>query len=83
MLHENPYFGNSMGWNDFGWHWFMGFHGILTLLLLAAIVTIGFAICRDMRRNRTTDTAVSVLENRYAVGEIDRAEFLQKRQELT
>lgn len=72
-----------MGWTDFGWHWFMGFHGILTLLFLAVIVFIGFAIFRDMRKNRTTDTAVSVLENRYAMGQIDRDEFLQKRQELT
>jgi len=66
-----------------GMAWMMA----LPTLFLIALVIGGIAIARAVsnRAGRTTDTAasaVSLLEERYARGEIDADEFDQRRKHL-
>ena len=83
-----------MWWNgqyqDMGqwmtWAWWMPFHGILSLLFLILIVVGIVAVVRNVsggrggRRSRSP--GLDVLEERYARGEIDREEYLQKKRDL-
>jgi putative membrane protein len=75
-----PYWGN--GWGGMGW-------GGIVMLLFWVLVIAGVIVL--LRRIRTRDldpdrapqrTALDTLKERYARGEIDRAEFEQKRRDL-
>lgn len=39
-----------MAWADGGWHWLLGFHGLLSIVFVAVIVFALVAIVRDLRR---------------------------------
>lgn len=76
---------NDMG--DFGW--FPGF-GWLFMLLFWGLVILGIvAIVKWLAsagaggNTPRARTALDILEERYARGEIDREEFEQKRRDLT
>lgn len=76
------YEGYGMGWHGLGWLGMALFWLILILLVLAAVKYL-----MDGRRSSTPDgerkpDALAVLEERYARGEIDREEFLKKRDDL-
>ena len=76
-----------MGWGD-GWHWFAGLHGIVWFLLLVAVLVAVVALIRylwrggEAGRGAAARTALAILEERYARGEIDREEYLQKKKDL-
>ena len=78
-----------------GWMW--GFGGLamiafwlITLVLLLAGIKFLFggggslfdSSSNVQRRERSGSSALAVLEERYAKGEIGREEFLQKRQDI-
>lgn len=69
-----------MGW----WMWGAGIFGVL--FWLAVFVLIVVAIWKLFRSGREGngggDSALRVLRERYARGEIDREEFQQKRRDL-
>lgn len=69
------------GWD--GWIWPMAAHGLMGLLWLVLLVA-GIAILVRLLGggSRRQDSAVAVLELRYANGEIDRDEFLARRKDL-
>lgn len=74
-----------MDW--FGWHGPMGMGGLYMLLLLALVVLAVAVLMRwmlgstdDPRRQRRTP--LDILEERYASGEIGRAEYEEKRRDL-
>jgi putative membrane protein len=77
-----PYWGH--GWNGMGWG------GALLMLLFWVLLVAGVIVL--LRRLRARDlgpdnevpqkTALDILEERYARGEIDREEFEQKRRDL-
>jgi putative membrane protein len=73
-------------------HWFFWpfvffwpFHGLLTILVIVLICSLIFGRRHyhyyDQPRSSRSD-ALAVLEGRYARGEIDREEYLQKRKDL-
>lgn len=70
------------GW--FGW-WPMG--GLLWLVVVALLIVGLFAVVRRApgQRNGSSDNsgALKVLDERYARGEIDRDEYLQRRKEIS
>ena len=67
-------------WHDFGGG-MMWIFWILILLALAGFVTFS---ARQAGKSRNRDkTALEILEERYARGEIDRDEFRQMRDDLT
>lgn len=71
------------------WGWWMPFHGILSLLLLILVIVGIVALIRSLLgygvhgvRGRGRPPGLDVLEERYAKGEIQRDEYLQKKRDL-
>ena len=78
-----------MMWNwdggDWWWSWWMFAHGISSLLSVVLIVVIVIVLARVLSgsgRSAHNRGALAILEDRYAKGEIDRTEYLQKKQDL-
>ena len=76
------YEGYGMGWHGLGWLGMAFFWLILILLVLAVVKYL-----KGGRRSNAPDSgkkpdALAVLEERYAKGEINREEYLQKRDDL-
>ena len=74
-----------------GWGWGMGlFHSLFWLVILGLIV---WAVVVFVRSNTAStgegagpsrsSPGLAILEERYARGEIDREEYLQKKRDLT
>lgn len=68
------YDGGMMGW---GWSWLIGV--VLFVLLIALVGGLAAGLVRHERH----DDALEALRLRYARGEIDRAEYDERRQALT
>ena len=65
------------------WHEFGGAMWVLWILIVVAVVWLAAAATRrDRNAGRREKSALEILEERYARGEIDRDEFLQKRNDL-
>jgi putative membrane protein len=82
-----------MWWNgacqNAGWGGWMLFHGIFSLLLLLLVIVGIVALVRliikpGARPGETSarSAGLDVLEQRYASGEIERDEYLQKKSDL-
>jgi putative membrane protein len=74
----------------FGFWFFSPFHGLFSLLVIILIFSLIFGRRRYYwygppwwyRHPADRSDARSILEERYAKGEIQREEYLQKRQDL-
>ena len=85
------WFSDGMYWDEMGmmgWGW-TPFHGIVTLLLLVVAIVAAVALVRAISGRRDgggfpdrRPRALDFLEERYAKGEIDRDEYLQKRGDI-
>jgi putative membrane protein len=64
-----------------GWGWMMGGFMIFWLLILALIIAglVWFLRSKSLGRR---SPAIETLEQRYARGEINREEYLQKKQDI-
>jgi putative membrane protein len=71
-------------WDHSGWYWAMGLHGIFWLILIALIVVTIVAPIRSSRRGPagTDRSAKSAMDTRYARGEINRSEYLERKRDL-
>lgn len=77
-----------MGWGGFGWLW--PFHFLIPLLILGLIVAAVVAAIRysgsgwEDRPGRAGrgSPGLDALDERYARGEINREEYLQKRRDI-
>ena len=76
-----------------GWTWAMGVHGIVWLIFLVLLVVGAVMLIRYLWRAGHAphyphhhawgaESALAILETRYARGEIEREEYLQKKQDL-
>lgn len=82
---DGPFYGMMSGWG--GWAW--PFMGIVPLLFLAALIAVVVLLVRyaagggghppPMERR---SPGLDALEERYARGEIDRDEYLQKKKDI-
>ena len=81
-----------MGWN-MGWGGGMFFGGFLSLLVLLAVIVLAVRLIRNTGSGDTTpsndgerrvrhDEPLSILQTRYANGEINQEEFETKRRDL-
>jgi putative membrane protein len=84
---NEPYYGHHMWYG--GWHtWFFG--PLMMLVFIAVIVVVVVLIVRWLGgpahgpapHHRAGDAALDILRERYARGEIDKAEFEEKRASL-
>ena len=64
-------------WFDYGFHWML-FGPAMMLLFIAAMISIGYLVMRALRPSRPLD----ILRERYARGDIDQAEFEERRRIL-
>lgn len=87
------YWGNMMGGYGPGYngnYWWMGLIGMaLQVIFWIAIVAIVFRLIRGNHANhsgnnfnRNNDTALDILRERYAKGEIDSEEYTRRKEEL-
>ena len=78
-----PYGG---GYGFMGWMPFMGIFWLLILFLIAAAAMGMFrrhgAMSDWHERGDRRSTGLAILEERYARGEINREEYLQKKQDI-
>lgn len=78
-----PYTDGHMGWGD-GWGYMFG-GGILMLLFWVAVIAlIVWLVLAALRRGPAIGgrSALDILEERYARGEIDREDYEARRQDL-
>ena len=76
---------DSWGMGGFGWMWFMPVLGI------AVIAVVAWAVVASARRSNgpggsdspRIDSALDLLKKRYARGEIDKAEYEEKKKDLS
>jgi putative membrane protein len=74
------------GMGLFGWSLFPG-HGVVFVLFWVLVVLAIVGIARGSRRRAALEgparsSGLDILEERYAKGEIQRDEYLQKKQDL-
>lgn len=81
--------GSMDGWG-WGWTWGMGMiHGLLWwVLVILGIVVLARLLARESgaaaaQPGPAPETALEILQKRYARGEIGKAEFEEKRRDLT
>ncbi len=72
-------------WDHTGWYWTMGLHGAFWLALIALVVITALVLMRSSNRGlaRVEGPAIAVLDARYARGEIDRGEYLERKRDLS
>ena len=76
-----------MGYDGSGWHGGVGFHLFFWVVFLAIVIAVGVALVRYLWRaglgGESRAGAVALLDERYAKGEIQRDEYLQKKKDLS
>ena len=85
--------GTGWGWGmmgpgmiGFGWGWFMPvfmvlFWGLVVWGIIALVRGLGGCCVPSQQGNK--ESALDILRNRYAKGEVDREEFEAKKKDLT
>ncbi|MGQ0526332.1 MAG: SHOCT domain-containing protein [Betaproteobacteria bacterium] len=77
-----------MMWDQYGWGWGMGF-GMISMVLFWILVILGIVILVRWVSGSSpasgappARTALDILKERYARGEIDKREFEEKKRDL-
>ena len=67
-----------------GWGWGMGFGGIVMILFWALIIVGAVLLVRWIAaQSKNGKTALQILQERYARGELKQDEYEQKKRDLT
>ena len=80
--------GNMMGWGGYGPGW--GVFGVLHMLLWWVLIVLGIVVlvrwlvtgAHGGRHASSEDRALTILRERYARGEIDKAEYEARKKDL-
>ena len=76
-----------MGGYGYGWGW-SPFHGIFSLIVLIVVIAVVVWLVRSVTHAgprigpERRSAGLDVLEERYARGEINRDEYLQKKRDI-
>ncbi|PHS78546.1 MAG: electron transporter RnfE [Rhodospirillaceae bacterium] len=64
--------------------WYMGFHGLFSLVIMGLLIYGVVAIIGHFSNSNSgnIDPALTALGERYAKGEINRDEYLEKKKDL-
>jgi putative membrane protein len=74
-------YGWDGGWG-MGWGWFGLMHVLWWVLLVAGAVVLFRVVLGPDRPSRRHDSALQILRERYARGEIDQAEYAERLKHL-
>lgn len=75
------YYGN--GWGSMGWGMlFGGVFWIALIVLVIAGIAWFFRSPRDIAERDRRSSGLDVLDQRYASGELDREEYLQRKRDI-
>lgn len=80
MIHA---LGTTQQWDHMMDGWGMGLWWLLLLALLVLVVIVTWRLLEGSRSTRSPDSALDILKQRYARGEIDREEFEAKKRDLS
>ncbi|WP_336037298.1 SHOCT domain-containing protein [Halobacterium yunchengense] len=86
--HSGTWHGGHVGmWNGghvAGWGWVTLLFGLLWMAVLVGVpvLAVAWLVGRSRRRDRAEDSAVAVLREQYARGELDDEEFERRRSRL-
>ena len=82
--------GAMMGYDGGGWFWGMAFHGLSAILFIAVLAVVLSPLFRWLGAGHQTHattqsggSALDILKARYARGEIDRDDYLQRKADLS
>ena len=73
------------GWMMNGWGSMMGGFGFVFWLVILAVIIAGvvwFVRSQPLATRKRRSTSLELLEERYARGEINREEYLQKKRDI-
>lgn len=82
---EGGWFGpGTMGWGMWGWGWIfmLFFWGLVIVALIFLIRWLASPGRSRLSSEKPPDSALEILRQRYAKGEIDKEEFDQKKRDL-
>ena len=75
--------------NGSGWGWLWPFHFVIPILFWALIITLAVVVVRYTTgwsapppRGEQRPSGLDILEQRYARGEINRDEYLEKKRDI-
>ena len=63
--------------------WFIVVFGLLNLLFWGGLIALAIYAVTRLTRRKDSDSALSILNERFARGEIDQKEFEQRKSALT
>ena len=69
-------------WNGYGFGPWMHFGPVFIILIIAACILLMFFMMRGHRGGSHGDSAEQILKERFARGEIDKAEYEERRRVL-
>ncbi|MFY9152714.1 MAG: SHOCT domain-containing protein [Prolixibacteraceae bacterium] len=76
-MHANSFMNGDMGWGmGFGW-----IVGLIVLIVFILIIIRSLKTDKE-KSNLPTKTALDILNERYAKGEIDKSEYKEKKSNL-
>ncbi|MEG3618699.1 SHOCT domain-containing protein [Magnetovibrio sp. PR-2] len=77
-----PHMMGGFGFGDGSWWLPMGFHGLFSLLIIGLLIYGIVLAVRSFTNGHTTNPALDALGSRYAAGELNREEYLQKKKDI-
>ena len=82
--------GAMMGYDGGGWFWGMAFHGFSAILFIAILIAVLILLFRWFGAGHQVHSSTSpagsaldILNARYARGEIDRDDYLQRKADMS
>ncbi len=78
-------YGPMMGYGWRGMGWMMAANGVFWLAVLVLVAVLAYRLVRsgEHARHPGRSAGLDLLDERYARGEIDREDYLRRKQDLT